>query len=95
MAMGARTSDGVAGKVDVQQEGDIDVIGNNSLAVFSQEVNGGGGNADLFVNLSRSTLPDEVTTPQDQGPLKAIISMGAESISGSPVSTSFDWSMAI
>ena len=93
MAMGARTSDGVAGKVDVQQEGDIDVIGNNSLAVFSQEVNGGGGNADLFVNLSRSTLPDEVTTPQDQGPLKAIISMGAESISGSPVSTSFDWSM--
>ena len=54
LAVGAVQSQGSAGKVTVDVTGDIFVTGNNSHAVFQQSVNGGGGDVDVFMDLTKS-----------------------------------------
>ena len=41
--------DGSHGSVDIQQDGDIEMLGANSLAFFAQEISGGGGNATNYL----------------------------------------------
>ena len=45
--------DGSHGSVDIQQDGDIEMLGANSLAFFAQEISGGGGNATNYLDVSQ------------------------------------------
>ncbi|QKQ27263.1 autotransporter outer membrane beta-barrel domain-containing protein [Candidatus Reidiella endopervernicosa] len=47
-------SNGVAGSVTVNSSGTIAVTGDNSQAIFAQSVNGGGGDVELFLDLSQN-----------------------------------------
>ncbi|MBB5030574.1 autotransporter outer membrane beta-barrel domain-containing protein [Prosthecobacter vanneervenii] len=46
-------STGTAGKVTINTSGSISMTGNNSVAFFSQSVNGGGGNVNQFMDFSQ------------------------------------------
>ncbi|MBC2886317.1 autotransporter outer membrane beta-barrel domain-containing protein [Ochrobactrum sp. CM-21-5] len=55
-ALGARTgTKGSAGVVTVNSTGDIIVTGAGSQAIFSQSVNGGGGNVDTFLDFAKAS----------------------------------------
>lgn len=65
--LGARTgTDGTAGTVTVNSTGDIIVTGAGSQAIFTQSVNGGGGNVNTFLDFasdaSTSADPDVTVT---------------------------------
>jgi hypothetical protein len=55
--LGARDgSNGTAGTVTINTTGDIVMNGKNSTAQFGQSVNGGGGNLDLFLDVSKQAV---------------------------------------
>ena len=45
--------DGNHGSVNIQQIGDIEMSGDNSEALFAQEISGGGGNATNYLDVSK------------------------------------------
>lgn len=49
-------SKGRAGTVTVDTQGDIFMLGKNSTAQFTQSVNGGGGNVDTFLDVSKHAV---------------------------------------
>ena len=55
--LGARDGiNGVAGVVDVQQNGDIRLLGDGGRAVVTQTINGGGGNTELYLDISQQAV---------------------------------------
>ncbi|MBL4801259.1 MAG: autotransporter outer membrane beta-barrel domain-containing protein, partial [Emcibacter sp.] len=55
LILGSRAGgSGTAGNVTVNTEGNITMLGNNSHAYLAQSVNGGGGNANLFLDFSQT-----------------------------------------
>ena len=55
--LGARdASNGTGGTVTINSTGDISMLGKNSTAQFGQAVNGGGGNVDLFLDVSKNAV---------------------------------------
>jgi hypothetical protein len=55
--LGARDGiDGVAGVVDVKHKGDIYLLGDRGRAVVTQTINGGGGNTELFLDISQQAV---------------------------------------
>ncbi|RLA50502.1 MAG: hypothetical protein DRQ98_12760, partial [Gammaproteobacteria bacterium] len=54
LLIGAFQSEGTAGTVTVDVTGDIIINGANSHAVFQQSVNGGGGEVEVFMDLTES-----------------------------------------
>ena len=48
--------DGDHGSVDIQQNGNINLTGNNSQAFFAQEIAGGGGNATNYLDVSKQAI---------------------------------------
>ena len=79
--LGARTgTKGSAGVVTVNSTGDIIVTGEGSQAIFSQSVNGGGGNVDTFLDFA-STVEDG----SDSGAavsLTSSLSLGGNDVDG-------------
>ncbi len=55
VVLGSRDgTSGTAGNVTVNTKGTIQVLGNNSHAYLAQSVNGGGGNVDMFLDVSKT-----------------------------------------
>ena len=69
LAAGSRNgADGVAGEVVVDNTGDILLVGDRSQAILSQSVNGGGGNTELFLDISQQAVVEQDTIDiDDQG----------------------------
>ncbi|WP_417318676.1 hypothetical protein [Emcibacter sp.] len=68
-------SDGVAGTVTINTEGDIVMEGSNSTAHFAQSINGGGGNANLYLDVSQNAAllgEDSVDVPINEGLLEKV-----------------------
>lgn len=79
--MGARTgTKGKAGLVTVNSTGDIIVTGAGSQAIFSQSVNGGGGNVDTFINLASAN--NGTTNSAAGATLTSSLSLGGNDVDG-------------
>jgi len=80
--LGAREgSNGTAGTVEVNSTGDILVTGAGSQAVFSQSVNGGGGNVETFLDLAAVT--DAPGSEPNRGIiLTSIMQLGGDAVNG-------------
>jgi len=87
------SSKGTAGAVTVHATGDIVMLGDNSLAQFSQSVNGGGGKVDLFLDFSQQAaelddngveIPphDGTTLEKAKAWVKSKIELGANALEG-------------
>ncbi|HEY1048431.1 MAG TPA: autotransporter outer membrane beta-barrel domain-containing protein [Prosthecobacter sp.] len=85
-------STGTAGKVTINTTGDIIMTGKNSIAFFSQSVNGGGGNVNQFMDFSQQAqgLGDNgLPLPGNAGDidtayayLDSVITMGSDAVFG-------------
>jgi len=85
-------SSGTAGKVTINTSGDIITTGKNSMAFFSQSVNGGGGNTNQFMDFSQQAqgLGDNgLPLPGNGGDidtayafLDSIVTMGSDAVFG-------------
>ena len=66
--LGAREgSDGASGTVRIENKGDIYMFGSNSTASLKQTINGGGGNIEMFMDISSAAQiidPDGVNVPE-------------------------------
>jgi hypothetical protein len=69
---------GTAGAVDVNSTGDILVSGEGSQAIFTQSVNGGGGNVDILLDFAEDT---ETTNDSDSS-LTSTMALGGEDVDG-------------
>ncbi|WP_339860433.1 autotransporter outer membrane beta-barrel domain-containing protein [Paremcibacter congregatus] len=71
MLLGSKDgSEGTAGTVTINTEGDITVLGRNSVAQFSQSINGGGGEVNLYLDVSETAAAfgeDSVELPDNGG----------------------------
>ncbi|MFD1200002.1 hypothetical protein ACFQ3K_17070 [Brucella gallinifaecis] len=80
-ALGARTgTKGSAGEVTVNSSGDIIVTGAGSQAIFSQSVNGGGGNVDTFLDFA--TASEGATAGAAAASLTSSLSLGGNDVDG-------------
>ena len=62
--IGATQTEGKAGMLTVTIDGDIEIRGKNSLASFQQSINGGGGDVNVFYDLTEAGLElSEDSTP--------------------------------
>jgi hypothetical protein len=84
---GARDgASGEAGTVTVNTTGDITMYGDNSQAQFTQAVSGGGGDLDLFVDISRKAVglgDGGIDLPTNDGILEKVaglVEMGSERV---------------
>jgi hypothetical protein len=76
-------STGKAGTVRVNTTGDIVMLGANSQAQFAQSVNGGGGNVDFFLDVSRQAIEmgaDGFELPDNSGDVDKAISFITQKI---------------
>ncbi len=85
-------STGTAGIVKINTTGSITMLGDNSTAQFSQSVNGGGGNLDLFLDVSKRAVAigdDGIELPDNGGDVDKVkafvnsnIKLGTDAIEG-------------
>ena len=85
-------SSGKAGTVTINTTGSITMLGNNSTAQLGQSVNGGGGNVDLFLDVSKHAVAigdDGIELPDNSGDVdkvrafvKSNIKLGSDLVSG-------------
>jgi hypothetical protein len=78
---------GQAGTVTVDTTGDIVMRGSNSRALFTQSVNGGGGELQFFLDASKTAvalgaggvvLPPDPATPKFEAEIKWLIDLGGK-----------------
>ncbi|MEO7098365.1 MAG: autotransporter outer membrane beta-barrel domain-containing protein, partial [Luteolibacter sp.] len=85
-------STGTAGTVTINTTGSISMLGANSTAQLGQSVNGGGGNIDLFLDVSKHAVAigdDGIELPDNSGDVdkvrafvKSNIKLGTDTIDG-------------
>jgi hypothetical protein len=79
---------GQAGTVTVNTTGDISMFGANSQAQFIQAVSGGGGDLELFLDVSRTAVDlgkGGFTLPNNEGiveKIEGLIEMGSQKVEG-------------
>jgi hypothetical protein len=74
-------SRGAAGTVAVNTTGDIFMLGENSQAQFTQSVNGGGGNVELFLEVSQQAVSAGDIADNFTADVKGLLELGSEVIS--------------
>ncbi|ASV83762.1 sperm-activating peptides family [Ochrobactrum quorumnocens] len=80
-ALGARAgTKGSAGEVTVNSSGDIIVTGAGSQAIFSQSVNGGGGNVDTFLDFASAS--EGAAAGAAAASLTSSLSLGGNDVDG-------------
>lgn len=78
--LGAVSTDGKAGTVTVNTTGDIIVTGEGSQAMFTQSVNGGGGNVNTFLDFTDETT--EASGADADVPVTSALNLGGEDVDG-------------
>ncbi len=76
-------SKGTAGTVTINTTGDIVMLGANSQAQFAQSVNGGGGNVDLFLDVSQQAVElgdDGFELPDNSGIVEKAVAFITQTI---------------